>query len=209
MRYRGSRQEHITVSRFVFWNAGTETIRSDDFTDDQLRITCNQEIAVLDQRLVNANDDTNKITIGTATSTGEGGTSIKVHFDYLDSNDGGVVQIVHDGNERTNFRLAGTLKGNCSIARSESPAYRQARVFNQIPFFGPLAKTSWFGWLGGLTYLGIAIASLLAPFLGASWWFLALAAFGFLAGWVIIYVYATGQVPGHFQRELGNLPTTN
>ena len=127
VKYKGIAQERITVSRFVFWNAGTETIRSTDFTDDTLRISCKEGVSVLDHRIVDANDETNKIEIDHATAIDDGEISIGVRFDYLDSEDGAVIQIVHDGDGRTRFRLAGSLKGNCSIARSKSPAYRMER----------------------------------------------------------------------------------
>ena len=209
VKYKGTAQERITVSRFVFWNAGTETIRSTDFTDDTLRISCEEGVSVLDHRIVDANDETNKIEIDDTATIDDGEISIGVWFDYLDSKDGAVIQIVHNGDERTRFRLAGSMKGNCSIARSKSPAYRMERVFSRIPTLAALSKASWFGWLGALMYAVIAIAALIAPFIGGSWWSLVLAAFGFWGTWVMLFAYATGQVPTHLQRELGKLPTAN
>ena len=211
VKYKGTAQERITVSRFVFWNAGTETIRSTDFTDDTLRISCKDSVSVLDHRIVDTNDETNKIEIDDTAAIDNEEISIGIRFDYLDSEDGAVIQIVHDGDERTGFRLAGSLKGNCSIARSKSPAYRLERVFSHIPagaVLSEVTKASWFGWFGALMYTVIAIAASVAPFVGNSWWFLALAAFGFFGAWTMIS-YATGQVPTHLQRELGKLPTAN
>jgi hypothetical protein len=209
VRYKGSSQERITVSRFVFWNAGTETIRSADFTDDILRIECKQGITILDHRIVDANDETNKIETGTVASNEYGGIFFEVHFDYLDSNDGAVIQIVHDGDDLTRFSLAGSLKGNCNIRKAESPANRVGKPFKYFPFFGVLTKNRWFGWAGAFVYLGIAIVSLVGLFRGGSWWLLALAAFCIFGTWVMIYAYVTGQVPARFQRELGKLPTAN
>jgi hypothetical protein len=208
VRYKGSPQERITVSRLVFWNAGTETIRVGDFTDDPLRIVCTKDVAILDHRIVEPNDATNKIWVGSVQHA-EDETFITIRFDYLDANDGAIVQIVHNGSERVRFRLAGSLKGNCSITRSESPTYRMQRIYQAVPIVGELTKSSLFGWFGALTYFVGGIAALIAPFRGASWWFLALAAFCFFAMWVMIYSYATGQVPSHFRRELGKLPTAN
>lgn len=208
VRYKGSPQERITVSRFVFWNAGTETIRVADFTDDPLRIVCSKDITVLDHRIVDSNEATNKIQIGQVPKTDDE-ASISLTFDYLDSKDGAVVQIVHDGSERTRFRLAGTLKGNCTIAKSESPAYRMERALPPFPLFRKLARSSLFGWFGALMYLAISITALVAPFRGASWWWLLLAVIGFVGTWGMIYAYAMGQVPSYFQRELGRLPMTN
>ncbi len=208
VRYKGVPQERITVTRFVFWNAGTETIRVGDFTDDPLRIVCSKDIAVLDHRIVESNEPTNKIQIRDVRKT-EDEASISLTFDYLDSRDGAVVQIVHDGPKRTRFCLRGTLKGNCSIARSESPAYRMERALAPVPLLRDLAKSSLFGWFGALTYFAIGIAALVAPFRGTSWWWFLLAAFCFLATWIMIYGYAMGQVPRHFRRELGELPMAN
>ncbi len=206
--YKGAAQDRITVTHFVFWNAGTETIRSNDFTDDPLRIKGIDDVAILDHRIIVANDATNKVEIG-AVQSARNEISIPVRFDYLDSNDGAVIQIVHDGSVLTGFRLAGSLKGNCSITMSASPAYQMERFYRFIPFLGVLMKSRLFGWIQGLFFLGIGLAALIAPFLGASWWYLALAAFSFLVMWSEIYAYAISQVPSHFQRELGRLPMAN
>lgn len=213
--YKGETQERITVSRFVFWNAGTETIRSDDFTDDQLRIAFPQNISILDYRIIEANDKTNKIEIGPVVSAEKEEKSFNIRFDYLDSDDGAIVQIVHDGEDGTKFSLKGSLKGNCSIAKTESPAYGFERrhahdtLTRILPRSSILMKASWFGWVGGFVYFCIGVFGLLAPFFGFSWWFLALAFFGFFASSVMIFTFTTGQVPTHFRRELGKLPTAN
>lgn len=209
VRYKGEPQERITVSRLVLWNAGTETIRSDDFTDDQLRIACHQGIKVLDHRIIDANDETNNVEIGSVATAEEEEISIDIRFDYLDSRDGAIVQIVHDGDDETNFSLAGSLKGNCSIARIVSPAYRSERRRSRVsgylapPFIIILMKSRWFGWLGGLTYFSLGVIGLCAPFFGASWWLLTLAVLGFFGSWFMIYAVATGQVPTHFRRHFG------
>jgi len=208
VRYKGSPQDRITVSRFAFWNAGTETIRANDFTDDRLRIAGTPGIKILDHRIVESNDETNKIEVGQVEETEEE-TSIGIGFDYLDSNDGAVAQLVHDGPALTRFRLAGSLKGNCSIGKSQSPAYRVETVYRAIPVLGALMKSKTFGWLGALMYLAIGIVTLVAPFRGASWWLLAPSAFCFFGTWAMFYAYVAGQVPSHFQRELGELPRAN
>lgn len=212
VRYKGSPQDRITVSRFVFWNAGTETLRSSDFTDDHLRVACKQDLAILDHRIVKINDSTNKIEVNSV-HNGKTESSVAIKFDYLDPNDGAIIQFVHNGPEQTSFRLVGSLKGNCSIERSESPAYRMARIYRSVPIVGPLLgtmqKSRIFGWLGALAYLVIGVAALVAPFRGGSWWLLFLAAFGFFGSWVMIMSFATGQVPNHFQRDFGSLPSAN
>jgi len=204
VRYKGSVQDRITVSRFAFWNAGTETIRAGDLTDDALRVACKQGIQILDHRVVETNDVTNKISLG-AVQNAEDEASVSIRFDYLDPNDGAVLQIVHDGHERTRFRLVGSLKGSCSIARSESPASRRRDLSSGFDLLAVLPD--YFGWVGFVIYFAFGLLALVAPFAGASWWWLIPMPFCFIASWVMLRTVVMSQVPGNFRRGLGELPT--
>lgn len=208
VRYKGSPQERITVSHFVFWNAGTETIDSGDFTDDPLRIVCSKDIALLDHRTIEFNKATNKIQIGEALKT-EDEASIILTFDYLDSKDGAIVQIVHDGSEGTQFRLMGTLKGNCSIIRNDSPFDQARRTLPPSLLHHEIVSPTLATWFVTLTYFTIGIAALVAPFRGGSWWWLVPAVFCFITMGGLITGNNSRHMPSHFQRGLGRLPMAN
>lgn len=204
--YKGERQDRITVTRFVFWNAGTETIRKNDLTNDILRIACSSEIKILDQKIVTIAKVTNEISL-CSSLTDEKSCSIPVIFDYLDTHDGAVIQIVHNGLVSNRFVLKGSIKGNCSIKRAESPAYRIKRRSQFLGPLYPLMKSNLFGWIGALMYLALGFVGFMIPILGkGSWWFLALAVFGGFGAWIMIYAYVLGQVPSRFQRSLSEHP---
>lgn len=204
--FRGKRQERITVTRWAFWNAGNDTIRSDDFTDDVLRIVCRTNVNVLDCILTYVSNGTNKISVSLSHSSINDKWSLPVVFDYLDSNDGAVIQLVHDGPSSTRFILEGTIKGNCSIALAESPAYRQERG---LRYFGPLSylsKSRAYGWFNAAACVIIGLYGLIVPLIGkGSWWLLALSPIGFVGAWVMTYAYALGQVPLRYQRNMNDI----
>jgi|GEM_PF-1239749 len=207
VRYKGEPQNRVTVVRFVFWNAGTETLRADDFTDDALRIVTEPSINVLDHRIIDSSDPTNRIVLADATRTIDDEVSVAISFDYLDPRDGAVIQLVHDGPASTRFELAGSLKSNCLILKAESPVYSARRFFKPFPFLFLLLRSRVFGWMGASIYVSMGILALVIPIIGkGSWWLLALSAFGWLGAWIMLYAYVFGQVPSRLQRELSRLP---
>jgi hypothetical protein len=109
----------ITVNRIVLWNAGNQTISSEDLSNNDPIIigpphnTDVFEIAILEQtRIVNqANliDVTNKPNFR------------KIKFDYLDPGDGILIHAVHNGGANEEFGITGSIKGGCVEKRGSYP----------------------------------------------------------------------------------------
>lgn len=205
VKFHGKTEEKITVTKLAFWNGGTETIRSSDFTDDLLRISPSDKCNLLDYRIINFSESTNKLTLGQIKSEEDSNIlTFELSFDYLDPQDGGVVQIVHNGSNRNRFKMIGTIKGDCSIKQAESPVLRMKKAF---PIIGPLVRSRLFGWFGAISYIVFACIGLLAPLVcNASPWLYLAVPFGLIGCWGMIYAYALGQVPQKFMRELINRP---
>jgi hypothetical protein len=107
----------LTVSKITFWNAGNETInKSDIVKDDQLRVQVFGDALIMSVRVVGCTSTLNEIE---CTVTRER-TSATITFNYLDHNQGAVIQVFHTGPVTHSVQLRGTIKGVGSISAPRS-----------------------------------------------------------------------------------------
>jgi hypothetical protein len=110
----GSKDEKITdltVTKILFWNDGKDTIRSTDIaTAKPLRIKIKEGYNILDVKS-SAKTDINLITVDPA---GDG--SYLVNFEYIEKNDGAIIQILHTGKSNLDIEFEGKLIG-CKLER--------------------------------------------------------------------------------------------
>src|SRR6266498_2492258 len=105
--YKGHKVDNLTVSKVLFWNDGYDTIESEDIVStDPLRIDSVSQI--LDGTVIKANNPSNQIIATVAAN----GASVHIAFDYLDKNDGAIIQVVHTGKSSSDLTLKGKLKGS-------------------------------------------------------------------------------------------------
>jgi len=108
IKYLDQKVENLTSSKIIFWNAGKETIDGSDIADaDPLRITAIGDVKILDAKLLMTNNDSSNWLLASKPDA----TEVYLKFDFLDSRQGGVVQVIHTGRSSKGIHLTGTIKG--------------------------------------------------------------------------------------------------
>lgn len=112
--YKNKAVKYFSVSKIIFWNSGKETINWHDVaTADPLRVIALNNTEILDNKITSSNNIANKFTIELSKDHKVG----YIKFDYIDKNQGCVLQIVHTGNTSNDLFLAGSIKGVENLQR--------------------------------------------------------------------------------------------
>ncbi len=94
LTYQDKKIDNLAVSRFAIWNSGKEVIEKSDLVEShQLKISTKDRAKILDCSLIYVNDEDNKFNIKNICEE-----SAEICFDYLDTRDGAVIQVIHTGN---------------------------------------------------------------------------------------------------------------
>ena len=106
--HKGRPVANVTVSRIAFWNAGNETIQADDIAaKDPPRIAVPEGFEILNHSLAGVSKPANGIKVRANAAR----QCVDICFDYLDKNDGAVVEIIHTCVFTDEFKLLGSIKG--------------------------------------------------------------------------------------------------
>lgn len=204
VRFNNVPQERITITRMALWNAGNETITSSDLTEvSPLQISVADGAQVLDAKVLHETDKTNlcKVKEIIQPTQDNNVTAIRLSFDYIDQNEGCIIQIVHTGEFLHNIIVEGKLKGARPIRRLENPTLR-------LPWWafpGPmkfLATSPAFSWVLVTTAIIVAIAGMIIPLLyPSSWYFIFLLPLGI---WLTREIY-TGFSVEQLPKSLNHL----
>lgn len=109
MLHKGEKIENLTVTKLAFWNAGRETINNQDIvTIDPPRIIIKDEGEILDAKIIDINNPSNNFSIDISKEK----NSILLNFDYIDKNDGIILQILHTNLSPKSLELIGKIKGS-------------------------------------------------------------------------------------------------
>lgn len=138
MLYKGQRVEDLTVTRIAIWNAGEETINSDDVASgDPLCIRVGEGLKVLDEKILSIKNPTNQFAVERCPDQ----QGVVMKFDYLDSDEGAVIQIFHTGTSSDQVKIEGTIKGLGKVPRTTVPPFkRKLTISLPPPFKGTLAE---------------------------------------------------------------------
>lgn len=103
--YDGQSVANLTVTRLALWNAGSETISKEDVPPlDPIRIS--SAAKVLDASVLAVTDRANDCRLAVQTDQ-----SYLVQFEYLDPQDGVLLQIIHTGAAERTVTVLGKSKG--------------------------------------------------------------------------------------------------
>jgi hypothetical protein len=91
--YRGKHVDRLTRTRVIFWNAGKKIIYGSDIVaDDAVRCELSPDALALEVRVIKHTRDANKFT---AIIDDNSQNRVILSFDYLDPQDGVVVELLH------------------------------------------------------------------------------------------------------------------
>jgi hypothetical protein len=108
----------LTVAKILFWNDGQETIdKTDVVTSDPVKICIKGGYKILDAKLIFCNKKENGFSIELSSDQ----TSAILHFEYIDKDQGSVIQIFHTGKSSKDLEIVGTIKGVKNIIRRRIP----------------------------------------------------------------------------------------
>lgn len=106
--YKGEKVENFTVSKVLIYNRGAETITKEDITTrNQLRLIALNNWKILDASILQFNNSSNKLEIDLDRAE----SSVRISFDYLDQNQGAVIQVIHNGLSADDIKLVGDIMG--------------------------------------------------------------------------------------------------
>lgn len=108
INYKGNNISNLNITKIAFWNHGKLTINNNDIAKAKpIKIFMKANGRILDAELLKVINPANMIQIYLQENRKE----LVLNFDYLDKNDGCVIQIIHDGDFLENVRMTGIIKG--------------------------------------------------------------------------------------------------
>lgn len=160
--YSSREIENLTVSKIAFWNDGAQTIDSRDVAEaDPLRIVLKEEYNILDVSVIYTKNEANRFGV----LPFEEGRSVKITFDYLDKDEGGVIQLIHTGKGSSDIEVSGIVKG---VGKAKS-RHTRPQIIEIIGKILPAPKPSKAQTLRarriiGITLFGVAIFLVVVAF---------------------------------------------
>jgi hypothetical protein len=128
--YDGRTIQNLTITTFLIWNSGTETIDNADIANaDPLQFIPDEDSTILYCEVAAMSLPANRVSI----------TSNKLSFDYLDKDEGAVVKILHTGIS-SSVQFFGTLKG--TTVRSQKLVRAKFQLQKQFYFIIPASISS-------------------------------------------------------------------
>ncbi|PWF62803.1 hypothetical protein CBX96_14330 [Shewanella sp. BC20] len=173
VRYKGSVQERITVTKLAFWNDGKETIDKSDLVErDPVRVYIPEGVDVLDIQIISVSEESNSVSVQ---KIEEISNTYRLNFDFLDYEEYFVVQVIHNGSSSVPIKIEGKIKGSRSIEKVASSQVK-ATISSGFPFFGEqvgvlLASRLFMKYVGSLTYFLMAIFAAWNLITGNTQWF--------------------------------------
>ena len=110
IHYKSEEVDRVFTTYVWFWNAGKRPINRADIPPQaglRLQLTDpSQKLAILDYRIIRPSRDAVNFTVSRVDDT-----SLALQFDFLDYQDGVVIEIQHTGSYRTTVTLEGIVLG--------------------------------------------------------------------------------------------------
>jgi hypothetical protein len=112
IKYNGSIVNKLLLTRIAFWNAGRESIRFQDIAPNApFLITAPNDVIIYDIEIVDQNP-VNNFKIEKLNEQ-----TIKVTFDFIDQNDGIIINIFRSSNMKDGLTISGKFIGSREISR--------------------------------------------------------------------------------------------
>lgn len=103
--YDGVVVDALSISRIMIWNSGNRVLSVSDFASaDRLSIKACENERLLDCQLIDESESNNRFELSSD------GKTLNISFEFIDPNQGSVIQVVHSGGGDS-IRLCGRIKG--------------------------------------------------------------------------------------------------
>ncbi|MFM9989758.1 hypothetical protein [Flavobacterium sp.] len=113
IKYNNSPVSNLSVTKIALWNNGKESIRRNDIaSSDPIIIKTKDNVLLYDFEVVYEK------AVNVIVVEKESENSLKISFEFLDFNDGVVLNIYHSGNRSDNIKISGTLIGSEKISQA-------------------------------------------------------------------------------------------
>ena len=114
IEYSGKQIKTFTITKIAFWNNGTETLnRSDIPINDKFTISIDNDFDILDASIIQESNKSNAITINFLDDK----KMLLIDFEYIDKNEGFVLQLFHNDIKSDHISINGTIKGFGKISK--------------------------------------------------------------------------------------------
>ncbi|MDR1346945.1 MAG: hypothetical protein LBJ63_00725 [Prevotellaceae bacterium] len=119
--YDGKNIKNLSVSKIALWNAGKETIRTEDVAQKKpIKIMIDNKSLILDAAIVFQKNEANNFGLFIS----EDKKSINILFDYFDFKESIILQVFHTGHNSYNIYIDGSIKSVKKIYRKHFPNNR-------------------------------------------------------------------------------------
>jgi hypothetical protein len=109
----------LSATRLAIWNAGNSVIDSKDIPEsDPIRVTPSENVDVFYTKIIEQTKQANQVWLK---KPEDNPNTYEMNFGYLDSGDGVLIDIVHNGDVLKGFELMGNIKGG-TIKKGSSRA---------------------------------------------------------------------------------------
>jgi len=100
--------DRLVITNIVFWNSSKKTINNEDIpVKDKISIIIDTDFYFLDASIIKVVNIINNVIC----ELSEDRKVIHIYFDYVDKNEGFVIQILHTGIQTENLIIKGSVKG--------------------------------------------------------------------------------------------------
>lgn len=117
INYGGEKVSNLSITKLAFWNDGKSTINSQDIARiEPIKICIEPEYDILECEILFSKNPSNDFNL----TLSEDKKTITVNFDYIDFEEGIVVQICHTGSSNKDICVTGQVKSVKKIVRKEN-----------------------------------------------------------------------------------------
>ena len=107
MLYSGEHIENLTATKIALWNAGHDTINSQDIASAAPLTVHIKGGKILDAKVDQTKNPANNFSVDIADDK----SSATIQFDYIDKNEGVVIRLFHTGRSSEDIEIRGKIKG--------------------------------------------------------------------------------------------------
>ncbi|KAF0107044.1 MAG: hypothetical protein FD146_2154 [Anaerolineaceae bacterium] len=127
--YKGNKVDDLTVTKVLLWNQGRETISRNDLVEaNPLRIEIEGESKIFDVSIIKTMNPANQFSAILKPD----GKSAEIVFDYVDKDQGAVIQVIHTSKDSKSIKVKGDFKG--AVLESYLPQNELKRGISKLVF---------------------------------------------------------------------------